>query len=160
MGITKNAVVGRAHRLGLPKRASPIAARRGRAPARSHGVRPLVARGAAVVQRARDNSIGAAEGFRTRGAEGGAGPSSLAAPPTFSPPRVPFMRGAGCRFPLWGDDERPTHRYCGAAQAQRADGVPCAYCPAHAARCFKVSGPPASVPGVVRRTFAWGGVSA
>ena len=40
----------------------------------------------------------------------------------------------GCRYPLWGDDERPAygeHRFC---EAPRRPGTP--YCAAHAAVCY------------------------
>jgi GcrA cell cycle regulator len=236
MGLTKNAVVGRAHRLKLPSRPSPIngdgrpwtaaeeadlrqlraagwqvqdiAARldrnfdtvrnrlwqlRIRAPApgqRNDGVRALVARGAAVVARAQQNSIGAAEGFRTRGAEGGGslsggfGPAAHSIPaemagdpgpggsPGGAPRRLPcgaseampsstltlppapshapaVLFSKTCRFPLWGDRDRPDHRFCGDPTALGS------YCAEHAARCY--------VPahertlGTMGRTVGWGG---
>jgi hypothetical protein len=52
-------------------------------------------------------------------------------------PAAPRVIDGGCRWPLWGHRERPTHRYCGAAQALRDDGSRCAWCPAHAARVFQ-----------------------
>jgi GcrA cell cycle regulator len=226
MGVTKNAVVGRAHRLNLPKRESPIrmamvvmddAQRetlRGliikgftrEQCARAMGVgRDLVMReakrlvaprvkaasqaGAAVVARARaaQNSIGAAEGFRTRGAEGGGtSPGGLApAPHTIpaamagdpgpagfpgdaprflprgassdlpsstafrpAPSKAPAVFSKRCRFPLWGDRDRPTHRFCDEATALGA------YCAEHAARCYV---PPRSAePRPMGPTVGWG----
>jgi GcrA cell cycle regulator len=236
MGMTKNAVIGRAHRLKLPSRPSPIngdgrawtaaeeddlrqlraagwqvqdiARRLGRnfqtvrnrlqqlgirvpAPAqRNDGVRTLVACGAAVVARAQQNSIGAAEGFRTRGAEGGGrlsgafGPAAHSVPasvagdpgpggsPGGAPRRLPcgasealpsstltlppalsqapaVLWSKACRFPLWGDRDRPDHRFCDAPTALGS------YCAEHAARCY--------VPahqrtlGTMGRTVGWGG---
>lgn len=234
MDISKNAVVGRAHRLGLSKRDTPIRraalalddAQRERLTAlvrqgytreqcaRLLGVgRDLVMReakrlvaprvaavsmgSAAAVARARaatasmparQNSIGAAEGFRTRGADGGGGcpslvpaanpiPAALAGDPgpggvpgvtrPFSPGRestalsssttdlppvsakAPAVFSKRCRFPLWGNFDRPDHRYCDAATALGA------YCAEHAARCYV---PPHSrVPGAMGATVGWGG---
>lgn len=44
-------------------------------------------------------------------------------------PMMPTPRGP-CRFPLWGDNERPTHLYC---EAQSVVG---AYCAEHGERCY------------------------
>lgn len=193
MRITKNAVIGRAHRLLLAKRENPtqpgtfrtwttaeddqaralraaghdlqeIAQQLGRTRAavkqrmaaigvvapprpRNDGVRTLVARGAAVVQRAKQNSIGAA-----------AAPTPPALP--VLPPNPLVAVNGGCRFPMWGDHERPTHLFCGEAQAMRADGVRLPYCPGHAARCFTREHARELNHQVTRRTFAWGGVAA
>jgi GcrA cell cycle regulator len=201
MATTKNAIVGRAHRLALPSRPSPLPAqdelwtpeedarmrdlraagfmcseigqRMGRtehavrhrckrlgilAPARprNDGVRPLVARGAAVVARARAASpLFAAPSPQASSMDGAA--TAVVAPP---PPRPLVVHDRGCRWPLWADNERPTHLYCGEAQALRADGVRLAYCPCHAARAFTREHVRDPSHKVTRSTFAWGGVAA
>lgn len=43
----------------------------------------------------------------------------------------PFPFAGGCRWPTWGDRERPTQRFCGAA---RVTGRP--YCDAHCRRAY------------------------
>jgi GcrA cell cycle regulator len=181
MNITKNAVVGRAHRLKLPARPSPlvlgmvwthakddelralvaqglargtIADRLGCGTAkvvnrccqlglallppggprpRSDGVRPLLARGAAVVERARQATVPPAMGG---GMPRPADVRPASAPPPFFAPALtkgsqpPGAAARGCRWPLWADAARPDHRYCGAAVAAVS------YCAAHADQAF------------------------
>lgn len=111
LGRTKNSVVGRAHRMGLPPRVSPI-----------RGDGATVAR-VPVAPRAPEATLGGtAATAPVRVAEAAPAPLMVA-------PRVSVPPGR-CRFPLWGDQERPTHRYC---DAPRARGI---YCAAHADRCY------------------------
>jgi GcrA cell cycle regulator len=161
MGLTKNAVVGRAHRLLLPSRPSPITCReaypRTRKPGarpRNHGVRTLLARGAAAVAQAREATAAllAARGISIRAAESpedtartaGGVPAPCAARHPIPAPAVPRRAAAvaarGCRFPLWRNGARADHRYC--------DGpVACgAYCEEHAARCYQLSRPLGAPP--------------
>lgn len=99
IGRGKNSVVGRAHRLNLPPRPTPIC---------YGGVKQ-----AAVKERKPDYVPVAMRGE---------GPVRVAPKPVFVAP--PPMRSAplpgamknGCRWPLWRDDERPTQRFCGAAR--------------------------------------------
>ena len=157
MGRGKNSVIGRAHRLRLPLR--QVVAARASAVAR----RANRSDGAAALRRAARNSIAKAEVFRRHVGEGGGVPSSgaVAQPHTASarPPRAVAGAGAcarplppalpvasyqvaaragfsGCRWPMWNDREKPTHRYCGAAVSFRPDGAPRPYCAAHAALAF------------------------
>jgi len=46
----------------------------------------------------------------------------------------PRREGRCCRWPLWGDQGRPTHQYCDAA----TDRPGAAYCPEHAATARRV----------------------
>jgi len=135
MGVTKRAVIGRAHRLGLPPRPSPI---RPRDP--SNPVPPRKAR--AAVPRAPQPGQARAVPAVLDG-------SSLNLPPSAtvqrSPPaaswRPPPRRGmpgtlapaSTCQFPLWPDAGRPPRppRYCGQASIAGAS-----YCAAHQARCW------------------------
>lgn len=111
VGMTKNAVVGTAHRMNLPMRPSPIRTKTGE----PHDRKEAAAR--ARVTKAN----------RTNGSEGGAGvvatarrvtqavehqrrePTPKPAPPP--PPPKPVYRGACC-WPL-GDPGEPGFRFCG-----------------------------------------------
>ena len=99
LGISKNAAVGRAHRLGLPGKPSPI--RRGgyAAPPRSHHG-PGVAR-----------ATGATLPPLPSKAAGGATRRLPSAP---APMRAPVAEAAQgvvvpCRMPLWGHKAKPTY---------------------------------------------------
>lgn len=201
MALSKNAVVGRAHRMKLPARPSPILPRNPDAPRpmRSGGVRSPHARGAAALARAKESTetlraeafrrhaqqgggemptgpvaqpIPAAAGIPARAGQPGAvdghdgGVSSLTLPAAEEPPRPRVFSPPGaraCRWPMWGNDERATHEFCGARVRQRRDGTPCVYCAAHAAKAFTgIAEPVADEPPhrVTHRSFAWGGRAA
>ena len=149
---TKNAVIGRARRLGLPARGSPIKGARASTVAPGE-TRPklLRARRAAAASlpsspRPRPETRVAAACPRREGAPPGA--------PAMAPAvRVPAV--AGCQWPLWGSNHFPEccqdpgppspAPFCGAAPASvrrlMADGavaeVPGPYCAEHAARAFR-----------------------
>lgn len=118
MGLTKNQVVGKAHRLGLAARPSPIARRAPIAGGTPVGVRRRNLRGALT------------RATTPQPTDGTSRPLLNSIRKLVETPPVPLSAG-GCRFPLWGN-ERPTQRFCGAA---RRDML-CPYCPAHAARAF------------------------
>jgi len=197
MGRSKNSVVGRAHRLRLAPRPSPIVPKgTARAP-RSTG-RFVRRNSAAALERARqitETARAATPGVYARqaGGEGmsqsppaghlvpaqagdptaavpaargceavGLDVSSLTSPAApASVPRVSLPREArGCRWPLWGDRERPDHRYCAAPVRRRPDGEPCVYCADHAARAYTRHQEPTPGHQVTRSTFAWGGRAA
>ena len=116
MGISKNAVVGKAHRLGLPMRPSPIkrdGVPRPPAPVRG-GVRTTLA---ALAVEAPPPAPPAAP--RPRIAPREAEPMR-----TVFRPRLP----SACCWPLWDNRKRPTHKYCG---ADATPGQP--YCAKHRA---------------------------
>lgn len=127
LGFTKNAVVGKAHRIGLPGKPSPII-RDGRAPARIK------------VQRAAANTLPALASITTEPIIAVAR-SPVAAPRLsrairapaphllgvagIKPEPVPIERvrelapvvlpmTGTCRWPLWANNEAPTHKYCDA----------------------------------------------
>jgi GcrA cell cycle regulator len=114
LGVTKNAVVGKAHALGLPGRKS--GGRKG-----MHG-RPVKVRAA---KKPVPNKT--------------APPMETAPPPvpvfsdTSNNPTILTIGMHQCRFPLWGHHERPTINspFCGLPVKA---GV--SYCPAHAAKMF------------------------
>lgn len=76
--------------------------------------------------------------------------SSLNLPPAVVTPRPGgfLQEGAGrsCQWPLWGDRERPTGMFCGAAVRRRPDGVACVYCAQHAARAYDRRAPAGMPP--------------
>ena len=118
MGITKNAVVGKAHRLDLPGRESPI--RRGPAgPATPRQPRP---------SRAARPSLPGLPSALTRPAR----TPAPAVPPT--PPSPPRRRygpsGQPCCWPL-GEPGTPGFRFCGSGSEQ---GRP--YCPEHSSLAY------------------------
>ena len=134
MRRTKSGVIGKARRLNLPGRPSPINHGAGKTQRPKHlregattlpplrAVKPL----RAVVVRA----------VQPR--------PQVVTPPVPAEPVIIFKpRAAGaCLFPLWPDHARPTHRYC---------GKPCEpdkhYCSEHQARCYTRS---TWVPGIGR----------
>lgn len=120
LGVTKNAVVGKAHRLELPRRPSPI--RRGEHAARRRAPRPKVAPLVMLPPAATVQVV-------------------PALPPAPRPiPDAPFRRGASqpCCWPL-GEPGRPGFRFCDAA----ADvGKP--YCAEHRALAYVKPSQPAS----------------
>jgi GcrA cell cycle regulator len=122
MGTTKNAIIGRAHRMGLAARPSPITPRGVPKPPRERAAdRP-------AYTREQVSGLRAAEAARMRQLPRLVAP---AAPPV-APPMAPRFTGpAGCRWPMWGIDERPTHRYCDAPRLASK-----AYCGEHCAKAF------------------------
>jgi GcrA cell cycle regulator len=126
LGTTKNAVVGKVRRRGLEGRPSPI---KGRGEGAYYPrARPV------LVGAPRDpySKAGAMKGS-TLAALGASVPAVAVRPVIEAPPPrpavvIPALSRRPCCWPLWGDKERPTHRYC------EAPGVPGkSYCAAHGA---------------------------
>jgi GcrA cell cycle regulator len=167
MGCTKNAIVGRSHRLKLPARPSPIRPATGRPPKKAHpyrGAAAVITARAAMrsspvpppattrppqVPTAIPLATGAGATISAAGMPPEAGPQGAGAvscSPGNSPAAVASTNAAaagfsgGCRWPLWGN-ERPTHRYC---DAPRRD-VACSYCTDHAAVAFQRVAPTGSL---------------
>ena len=132
MGRPKDGIIGKAHRLNLPPRPSPI----------NHG--------AGKTQRPKPLREGAAtppplpvvkplppmvvRAVQPR--------PQVVAPPVPAEPAIVFKpRAAGaCLFPMWPDHARPTHLYCGKSCEPDKH-----YCSEHQARCYTRS---TWVPGV------------
>lgn len=109
LGLTKNAVVGKARRLGLPPRPSPIN--------RTDAPTPKVERPKPVFRPA--SHVVPIEETRARLAEAPAVPA------------IAFRHGRGaCCWPI-GEPRTPGFRYC---EAPAVAGRP--YCPAHARRAY------------------------
>jgi GcrA cell cycle regulator len=120
MGISKNAVVGKAHRLNLPARPSPIRREAGEAAApRSPVLRP--ARPAGLAPRTTLPPVAAAPA---------AAPVAVAPAPMVvrSFPRMTAARA--CCWPI-GEPGQPGFRFC---SAEAITGKP--YCPEHAAVAY------------------------
>jgi len=117
LGVSKNAVVGKAHRLDLPQRPSPI--RRSTHPARTPAPRPKVT---LPVQMPPAASVQAAPAL----------PLTPAPPPV---PSISCRRGLSqpCCWPL-GEPGRPGFRFCDAAAD---NGKP--YCAEHRALAYKAA---------------------
>lgn len=173
---SRNSVIDRAHRLNLPRRASPIIRSPG-GPRPKTAPRIVQMKSAAALIQARERATSPARSATPIPAKAGdptaAAPQRtdredvtsrvLDSPVTALPPPVPRVPAAGfsgCRWPLWGDKERPDHRFCGEPPRMRPDGNRCVYCAEHAARAFtqRIERDPNHK--VVRSTFAWGGVAA
>lgn len=130
--MTKNAVVGIAHRHHFPPRPSPIrpsaTPRAASLPRQPAAPRPVPAlREAPVAPPA---------------------PRPVVVPPVprEAPPWSPRPAARGCQWPLWADYARPDGRFCGATVApwptSGADRAP-TYCAAHLRRV--IGGQPAAV---------------
>lgn len=166
MGISKDAVLGRVHRLGLVSRPSPLA-NATVDQARKDAIAADVRAGLTVPRIAQRLGLSRSQirytltqlGLSTQAAA--TAQARRAAQPG---PRHPVslqrtrpralrraarticaeapatarapLASGGCRWPLWGD-ERPTQRFCNAARRDLA----CPYCPTHAARAFATEKP-------------------
>lgn len=139
LGVSKNAVCGKAHRLHLPARPNPV--QRGivradkkppgqKTPPRPVGDRPDSTRFVPKVTGLKRVRRGRAKQAMTW---------------TVSPRH-------SCRFPMWDDSEQPTHVYCGCPVVMRptvtfADGTvvrstrPAPYCGPHYRDCYEVRKP-------------------
>lgn len=118
MGCSKNCIIGKARRLGLPARPSPII---GRDPEVPRVMIPLRASKRTLL---------------TEKAQ------PLQAPPS-RPPQAPPRRVTQkhCCYPMWQNSERwsadlPNNGFCTESRAMGPNGEPKVYCEAHAARCF------------------------
>ncbi len=92
LGITKNAVIGKAHRLTLPSRPSPI---------------PAPTSGEKVLREPRRATR--AKSFHVSGAASLTAPSAAAPRRRIEPP--PFRRAHTCCWPL-GEPGKPGFRFC------------------------------------------------
>ena len=149
MGLNKNQVIGRVHRLKLPPRDLPAALqnvkdkpRRLLVPAR------LGAAGVGGCQGAPAAHLGLVRGDASssgpRAAAGSAHLSSSLLQTSgagVAKPRPQLFPGRGCQFPMWGDRERPAYgeaRFCDAPARRNEAGNPDSpYCARHHAKCFR-----------------------
>ena len=150
MGLRKNQVIGRAHRLGLPKRDLPVVFRSGGWAVAKHKPRVLSSArlGAAGVGGSR--VAPAAQPSLMRVDASSSGPRAAAGTALVSlagnsgagasRPRPQLFPVRGCQFPMWKHNERPEYgeaRYCDAPARRNAEGrQDSAYCAHHHAICF------------------------
>ncbi|WP_298216814.1 GcrA family cell cycle regulator [Acidocella sp.] len=124
LGISKNAVVGHAHRMDLPRRPSPIIRKAGpEQTASAAPATPPAAPPASKVERLdRGVTLGAVIPIeRVRAAQAESPPVA---------PKAAKTRASPCCWPL-GDPKQPDFRFC---QAPSAPGR--VYCPAHVAIAY------------------------
>jgi hypothetical protein len=148
MGINKNQVVGKVHRLKLPKRDLPAALDGVRNKLRVLSSARLGAGGVGgsrLALPARTSLAG--NGSPQPGPRAAAGSaldvSSLkqTSGAGVSKPRPQLFPGRGCQFPMWGDRERPAYGdalYCEAKPRRNEEGrQDSPYCAEHHAKCFR-----------------------
>ena len=116
MGVSKNAIVGKAHRLNLPARPSPIRATAERKPSRPRRAARVTLPGL----QPRPASTKASHVTRSR-----------AAPPRWHAAEPMTLGASRCCWPI-GDPGTPQFRFC---EATNAAGYP--YCPDHCAIAYR-----------------------
>ena len=101
LSLSKNAVLGKVHRLGLPGRSSSAQEERIPQPPRATSARS-----------------GKVPGHRTQAVA--ARPERTLAKTSLDAEMrtdvvltTPRLRPLGCRWPMWSDEAKPTHEYCG-----------------------------------------------
>ena len=116
LGLTKNTVIGRVHRMGLPGRASPIIRNGAPKPKRLSGSGALV--GPTLPPVSAPQAVRAALQI------------AEVATSLPNPPQTVFRArpSRACCWPMWDNRERPTQRFC---DAPAPAGEP--YCPEHRA---------------------------
>lgn len=121
LGVSKNAVVGKAHRLRLPGRQSPIdPARRQARKAAADKARSAQPKPAARVTRPAPEKVAAAKPAM----------AAAKAPPPPRRKRSADQKGPACQWPF-GDPRLPGFHFCGAPSEP---GKP--YCDEHCARAY------------------------
>jgi len=119
MGVSKNAVVGKAHRLSLPGRQSPIDAARRAAPRKPAARKP------------KTQAPRRAPEAQPEAAEAPVATPVAAAKPAPQPKRAPRKHsGPSCQWPF-GDPRLPGFHFCG---APAVPGKP--YCDEHCAKAY------------------------
>ena len=148
MGLNKNQVIGRVHRLKLPPRDLPAALQNVKNKPRVLSSARLGAAGVGGFQGASAAHLNLvrvdASSSGPRAAAGSALVSSSLLQTSgagVSKPRPQLFVGRGCQFPMWGDRERPAYgeaRFC-EAQPRRneAGNQDSPYCAGHHAKCFR-----------------------
>lgn len=131
MGATRNAIIGKAHRLMLPPRESPIKAAGSGVPRAPRPRAPrladlmLVAPAPAIIARPAVPLVLSPPEVLLAPAE----PAVEAEAPEDAPPPV---HGHGCLWPMWWHDERPTHVYCDAPRSR----LDTSYCAQHHRKAY------------------------
>jgi GcrA cell cycle regulator len=127
LGVSKNAVVGKAHRLGLPGRKSPIDAKRRQAKkdaAPAAASRTTTPRAKAAAQAAPATAAPTAAATKPKAAAAAPAAAAARAKPSKA------HAGPSCQWPF-GDPRLPGFHFCGAASVS---GKP--YCDEHCAAAY------------------------
>lgn len=160
MGRTKNSIIGRAHRLDLPPRGSPIITNKTDI-SQIAKAKTLRGHGASIGHIVRATGMGKNTIYRILGRDPIVRPKPAPKPKpavvklvvvASLPPvvaqkplpvsLVPVMRDTaapsrgGCYYPLWADNERPKFRDDGRPLLCDAPIERGSYCPQHAAVCY------------------------
>jgi GcrA cell cycle regulator len=113
--FSRNAIIGKCHRVGFQLRGKPVATvRNPKAP------KPKAIKMAPVLARKRVDSALPGTGFRAA--------DQIIVAPEMRQLTIVELRPTTCRWPL-GDPRTPDFRYCGAGGASMTGGHP--YCPYH-----------------------------
>lgn len=144
LGVSKNAVVGKAWRLGLQARPSPINFLKDK-PRVSASARLGAGGvgGSSLAPPARQN-LAEAGGPQPGPRAAATSARDVSSLPTSAAgaerPRPQLFVARGCQFPMWGHGERPEYgeaRYCEAKPRRNAEGrQDSPYCVEHHAKCF------------------------
>jgi len=152
LGCSKNACIGRAHRLGLPPRPHIItrhanqyaglpedhAAKRAEAlEAVKRGATYEKAAAIAGVHPSTLQSHASRHGLRQPREVRLIAPAEPAPMP--AKPTAPPWQRRGCCWPMWGDKEAPTHRYCDKPRTT-AKGKVSPWCAKHHRRAWQAKG--------------------
>jgi hypothetical protein len=135
MGMSKNQIIGRAHRLKLPLRGVPTNISRGMVPqpaARSSRELPVADSRAASPSRPRAASISGALSSAVERLGASPQVENLPGAVVETQPRRVFFHKQ-CQY-ISGDDRRE-YRFCEAPVVENATGRPSAYCAAHFELC-------------------------
>ena len=146
MGLNKNQVIGKVHRLQLPQRGQPAALQNVKDKPRgayarlgAAGVGGFQGASAAHLNLVRvDASSSGPRAAATSAHLSSFMPSNSGA--GVSKPRPQLFPGRGCQFPMWKHGERPAYGealYCEAPARRNEEGrQDSAYCAEHHAKCF------------------------
>lgn len=149
MGLSKNQVIGRVHRLQLPQRDVPVGLQNVKNKSREaytgQRLRAAGVGGSRLAPAAHHSLVRVdASSPRPRAAATSAlDVSSLkqTSGAGVAKPRPQLFPGRGCQFPLWGDLDRPAYgeaRFCDApARRNGAGNQDSPYCAEHHAKCSR-----------------------
>lgn len=159
MGLNKNQVIGRAHRLQLPARAAPVKRKPDSVSARHGAKRSLARAPSRTSPSARQATTRAAPVPPFRVAPGAGVAISLPPSPANLPDAAPRLTNPvprrvfsdrKCQFPLWGHAKPAEYRFCEGAVIAGASGLASPYCAKHHAICFTMTNREAGNPPPLR----------
>lgn len=158
MGLNKNKVIGRAHRLKLPARPAAVIPKSDSVSAR-HGAKRSLARAPNTSPGARQAETSAAPVSPSRAAPGAGVALSLPPSPAnlpgqaarlTNPSPVRVFSDRKCQFPRWGHRKPDNFLFCGEPVTARACGSASPYCTKHHAICYTMTNKEAGNPPPLR----------